>query len=281
VSRRLMALATPRIHHDALDWVRRVVANGGSCSQSTLRAVSAFCDAIDRAGIRDCFYRLNLFAGNSDASLAAVRTPLYRGPSLGGTQYGNATDTNVNFVAGDYAETGASGGLQGNGLNRYLNTGLATSALPQVATMHLSAYRGPGAMSNRSLIGSRNATDRYHIFRRGDGVHQTTLGQLQNALNFSETGVNDGGLYIGTRTSATSLVLRRNNAQIAINTTSTSPAATTFPFFVFVDNASGAPDGFVSTRMMGYSIGDGLTASQADSFNAAMQVFQTALGRQV
>jgi hypothetical protein len=274
---------TQNQHPEAAAWADRVRTNGGTVSGSTLMAVSRFCRAIDAAGIRDRFYRLNLLCGNSDASLNAVRTPLYRGTSRTGTQYGGTTDTNNNFVAGDYAETGASGGLLGNGTSKYLNTGLALSALPQVATTHLSAYRGPGSMTNRAMLGAADATDTYNIFRRGDGIHQTLLGKVTAAVDttYTEPGVNDGGLYTGTRTGATSLALRRNNAQVAINTTSVTPAAPTSAFFVFANNASGTPQSYFSARLMAYSIGDGLTAAQADSYNTAMQAFQTALARNV
>ena len=109
MSRRWIALTRPRIHHDALDWARRVVSNSGTVSQPTLRAVSTFCDAIDRAGIRDRFYRLNLFCGDN---LSAALVPLYRNSSSTGTQLGGLTDTNAAvsgqspFVSGDYTLTG-------------------------------------------------------------------------------------------------------------------------------------------------------------------------------
>jgi len=105
-------LLRPRstIHPEAADWANRVRANSGSVSGTTLNAVSKFCASISSAGIRDRFYRLNLFCGTG---LAACLMPLYRGPSLGGTQYGGTTDTNNGpFVSGDYTETGTSGGLK-------------------------------------------------------------------------------------------------------------------------------------------------------------------------
>jgi hypothetical protein len=73
---------------DAADWIRRVQANDGAVSTATANAVTDFCNAIDAAGIRDRFYRLNGFCGTG---LNACLVPLYRGPSLSGTQYGNAT----------------------------------------------------------------------------------------------------------------------------------------------------------------------------------------------
>ena len=136
MSPRLLRPIASGVHPEAAAWRSAVVANGGSVSASTVKAVSAFCAAINAAGIRDRFYRLSLMCGDSDVSLVAVRTPLYRGPSLGGTQYGNALDTNNNFVQGDYAETGATGGLKGNGSSKYLDTGLQSDA--PVSYTHLT-----------------------------------------------------------------------------------------------------------------------------------------------
>ena len=120
---RLLRPIASGVHPEAAAWRSAVVANGGSVSGSTMKAVSTFCAAIDSAGIRDRFYRLNLFAGTG---LSACLVPLYRGQSRTGTQYGNITDTNANFVSGDYVETGATGGLKGlRTSTKRLNTGLA------------------------------------------------------------------------------------------------------------------------------------------------------------
>jgi hypothetical protein len=269
---------TSTTHPEAQVWRNAVIANGGTVSGSTLNAVSRFCRSIDAAGIRDRFYRLNLFCGTG---LNAVLVPLYRGQSRTGTQYGNTTDTNNNFVSGDYVETGASGGLLGNLTSKRLNTGLAPSAMPQVATMHISAYRGPGSELSRTMISSRNGTDILEIGRRGDGPHQGVIGLTVSANSANEPSPNDGGHYIATRTSATSLQFRRNNGLVASNTNSVTPGASAQEFVVFAMVTNGVLSTFFPHRMMAYSIGDGLTASQADAFYTAMQAFQTALGRNV
>jgi hypothetical protein len=134
-------------HPEAQAWRNAVIANGGTVSGSTLTAVNNFCRSIDAAGIRDRFYRLNLFAGTG---LPAALVPLYRGQSLTGTQFGNTTDTNNGpFVSGDYAETGASGGLTSNGTSKHLNTGLKADALGQT-DRHLSMVGVPtGATTSK------------------------------------------------------------------------------------------------------------------------------------
>lgn len=276
MSRRSFALARPRVHHDALDWARRVATNGGAVSQRTLRAVSTFCDAIDRAGIRDRFYRLNLFAGNSDASLNAVRTPLFRGPSLTGTQYGNATDMNVNFVQGDYAETGATGGLKGNGTNKRLDTGIAGSAL-SAGNRHVSAYEIINATTDYSpsvVSGSALATQ--HGIGPWTNV-STYAYRTHNAIGGNASATKNVGFWLGSDASTTASVLYRNGSSVASTSGQNAGGSGNNSY-----NILGNPAGEWSEATVGgYSIGLSMTAGQVSSFYTAMQAFQTALGRQV
>ena len=284
MSPRLLRPRATGFHPEAQAWRSAVVGGGGSVSASTLKAVSDFCKSIDADGIRSKFRRLNLFCGNSDASLVAARTPLYRGESRTGTQYGSDLDTNVNFVEGDYTETGASGGLLGNGTSKYLNTGFNVDQLPGAANCHLASYiRGTQSnASARTLIGTlfNGTTDRYRMF-----LLDAAAG---NYRVFSELGVSaqagaatslpnaSGGLIVSTRTSATSLTIYDDGVSIATNTNSVSAVTGAAPFFVFARNG---PTEYYNGRMAGYSIGAGLSGAEATSYYNAMNTFQTALSR--
>jgi hypothetical protein len=48
---------------------------------------------------------------------------------------------------------------------------------------------------------------------------------------------------------------------------------------VFAYSSNGSILGYSSARLCAYSVGLGLTAAQASSYNAAMRSLQTALGR--
>jgi len=275
-------------HPEAAAWATHVVANGGSVSGTTLSAVSKFCASIAAAGIRDRFYRLNLFCGTG---LNACLVPLYRGPSLKGTQYGGTTDTNNGpFVSGDYVETGASGGLIGNGTSKHLNTGLAPNALPSVAAGHLSYWTGGGAVTaTRIIIGTQDASHRY----RWDIRPAVTGGNL--AIFGGTTGVSNStnpgpttqadfgaGMFTATRTSATALTIYKNGITLGDNptfTTSTTPAAHGNNWFVFAYNNSGTATDFYQHRLRAYSIGDGLTGAQVAAFYSAINTFMGALSR--
>jgi hypothetical protein len=278
---RLLRPLASGVHPEAAAWRSAVVANsGGTPSASTMRAVSKFCADIDAAGIRSLMYRVNLFCG---PSLNACLVPLYRGTSRTGTQLGNATDTNNGpFVSGDYTETGASGGLIGNTTTKYLNTGLATDAMPQVTTGHLSFWtRGGSVAGVRRPVGTEAAVsanrffmDRRPVANGGDLIHWGSLASGNN------TDDDTAGLFSGSRTSATDLRFYKNGAQIGITQTgSATMTAHDKPFFVFAGNGNGSPGNYYERRMAAYSIGDGLTGAQMTSFYNALNTFMASLSR--
>lgn len=275
---------TQNQHPEAADWANRVRTNGGSVSGSTLLAVSRFCRAIDAAGIRDRFYRLNLFCGNSDASLNAVRTPLYRGPSRTETQYGNALDTNVNFVQGDYAETGSSSGLKGNGTSKYLNTGfkantnaytdthfgcgLLATETGSAAYKHLmGAYRSAGTLAWFSIYARKN-----------DAVACCHFGNYSASSGFGDT-VNTSSLAIGNIVSVYP-TMYRNGVASGATATAGNNYANADDIFVFAVYGNGtAPFEHTDSRLGWYSIGAAMTAGQVASFHTAITSFNSSLSR--
>jgi hypothetical protein len=274
------------VHPEAVDWATRVTANGGTVSSNTLAAVSTFCASIAlESGLRSAILRLNLFAGNSDASLNAVRTPLYLSGSLGGATIGNTTDTNFNFVAGDYAETGSGGGLKGDGTSKYLNTGFNYSSIPSANSTHLSfsgtslettsgdrmalgSFEFPGDLNRLCILDIQTGTSLR-------GYRSSTVGQAQ----FNNSGITAEPHMIGTRTSVTLNRVYRSGSQAAESTTTAGPTTFARPFAVFAGNNNGTVSAFTAGRLRMYSIGNGLTAAQALAFSNAVIAFNTALGR--
>lgn len=260
---------------DAMNWQARVIANGGSVSATTTKAVDTFCKAIVTAGIRDRFYRLNLFCGTG---LSAALVPLFRGPSLGGTQFGNTTDTNVNFVSGDYVETGATGGLLGNGTSKRLDTGLAPNDIGAMS-FHLSVYQPLAAAgSARRLIGAGTTSplSSYVMETSGDTTAQVTI-----SASASASGTLAAGLLTGSRISSTSLSLYSNGSKLSENTAATSEVGSASTIGVFARNFSGSYTNLWNNRILAYTVGVGMSESQVSAYYTAMQAFQTALTRNV
>jgi hypothetical protein len=278
MSPRLLRPRSTGFHPEAQAWRNAVIANGGTVSGSTLTAVSNFCRSIDAAGIRDRFYRLNLFAGTG---LSAALVPLYRGQSLGGTQFGNATDTNSNFVSGDYVETGATGGLQGNGSTKHLATGLPMTFAGSNQT-HASVGFIPNTATNYTvLLGARYnltgsyahevagtfATFRPSVFSNGAATSAFSPAGGRNTFLQSWSGAGNFQNYYSRNTLLTG---GAGGAYSATNTT---------PFLVFAGDISGT----VSQRFNGnidyYSIGLAFTDSQRNAYADAITAFRTALSR--
>ena len=275
------------VHPEAAAWRTAVVANGGSVSGTTLSAVDKFCKAIDTAGIRDRLYRVNLFCGNS---LSAALVPVFRGPSRTGTQYGNATDTNANFVSGDYNETGSSGGLNGNGTTKYLETGLNPYSAGLAETdFHTAGYFKDALNASGVFIGCVNSNA-----SKGVIFHPAylTLGMYVRFGGLSNSGIENGslsarnGFLLGVRRPGG--VGFRNGSNINATSVTTgsqawASASDSPALFVFARNdvqATPTPLPFAG-RCQAYSIGKSVTDQQAASFHTAMQSFQTALSRNV
>lgn len=286
MSPRLLRPRASGVHPEAADWRNRVIANGGGVpSASTMLAVSRFCAAIDAAGIRNRFARLSLMAGSN---LSACLVPLYRNTSAGASPIGGATDTNVNFVSGDYVETGSTGGLLGNGTSKRLDTGLAPNALATVATGHMSYWTEGGSVTvTKIVMGTADATDRYRIDIRTNaaggnlGVWGKTAG-AGNVVSGSTQQDSGAGLFAITRTSATALTIYKNGATLGetpTSTTSTTPAAHGNNWFVFAYNNDGTATDFYQYRLRSYSIGDGMNATQMAAYYTALNTFMVAMGR--
>jgi len=292
MSPRLLRPVATGFHPEAQVWRNAVIANSGSVSPATLKAVSDFCKSIDAAGIRDRFLRVNLFCGDFNAALV----PLYRGQSRTGTQYGNATDTNSNFVSGDYTETGTSGGLAtgaGN-TNKTLDTGL----LPQPAGIshdnsHMAFYSRQGNTSTGSVIASAvavSSTEHWQWFISGTSG---SVGQFYRSGGSTNSGIEATnaertGHLIAQRSSSGGAMYRQgSNLSLAQNTTNATTWTSTRPLGVrvfarrFLSNVTEQTDQYISTTLQGYSLGLAFTDSQALAYYNAIQAFQAALGRQL
>ena len=282
----------PRTFHpEATAWRSAVIANSGTVSATTMRAVSNFCTAINAAGIRSKFLRLNLVCGNN---LAAARVPLYRGASATGTQYGSAADTNIGpLTANDYSE---ATGLQGNGSSKALDCTIKLGTFKTFGTdydnVHLSVY-------NRSLAGvfgpSFGAFDFNGInFFNGVGINSSSESQYVGPVgpDFISGATSSGdhdmvatsfarGFHLAEFTAAAAGFYGINGANVTgtIQNTfgATFDATDATPLYFLGDF-----NNYSSQLLSAYSCGLPMTsAANRLAFATAMTAFQTALRRNV
>lgn len=284
MSPRLLRPRASGVHPEANAWRTAVVANGGSVSASTMKNVSKFCADIDAAGIRDKFYRLNLFCGTG---LNAALVPLYRGTSRTGTQYGNTTDTNNGpFVSGDYADNSGLTGTGNNGVgvgsSKYLSTGL-TPATVGLSSGHLAAYifdlnQTAPNQSGVVSIRANGITQRWWLEYRQANMIAEYSGS--NFTGFANPSVAEDSHVMLSRTTTSSAKYFRNGTQVGSEfTTTVTTASSSIGWPVFATNIDGAFNGYAPFRMGGYSIGTGMTDAQAAAYSSAMTTFQQAMAR--
>lgn len=292
-------------HPEALDWQSRVISNGGTVSSSTLSAVSNFCSSMDTAGLRSKFLRLNLFCGND---LNACFTPLYLGPSFGGTQYGDPQDGNFGpFGSIDYTETGAGGGLSGNSSNSaYLDTGLNNTSFITTGnpftTMGITYNNIHGAVylsnlgTTESWMGGVIGGNIFG-FEGNDYAGVSVFwgfGESQNwnspaGSYVSNTTCSNEGLIVGNLKSGndvfsvenTSCTDSSSNSNVAGVYTATNIYIMRGPYGYVLPGDPEPSYNSTDDTVAGYSLGLGFSSSELTSYYSALNSFQTALGRNI
>ena len=254
---------------ETLQYADRIAANGGSITQASLVAIDNFVRACQVAGIWSKFIEVGPFAGSN---LNAAMVKLVYQPAAGSVL------TNSSFVSGDYVETGANGGLAGDGA-KYLNTNMLATTLPDNG--HYSFYLREDLTSggNKSFLGALDASNQYWMGSLGPA---TTVDLRYGALtSASALGVMVKGFYTGVRESATSLVYYRDGASIATASGATGTTKPALAIFAWAFNSAGASSGRLNARGSFYSIGQSLTSSEVAALNSAVRNLQTALNRAV
>lgn len=277
---RLLRPLAGGVHPEADAWRTAVVANGGSVSAATVKAVSKFCADIDAAGIRDRFFRLSLMCGDN---LSAVLVPLYRGQSRTGTQHGNATDTNVGaFVSDDYSPTNGLRGRSGKALETGLGNATITSL---IADIGFGAYVPIDQNAICPIMGFDNFNTpanplNCRVWRVSNGtVRYSANGVTYDEPSASVSVVNGRFLTVSRSSGTTTLYINGTSAATDSTGPPISQTGETFAVLAFKRGATYTDAVNVNLTVGAYHIGTSLTNAQASSLNNAMKTFQQAIGR--
>jgi len=271
-------------NEDAKLWIDGVYANGGTVSSTTASAINTFCNSINSAGLRNKIYRLNLFCGNN---LNASLVPVYKGPSYDGIVCGSPFDTNNNFIASDYNETGINAGLKGNGSNKYLNPGM--TVLGTTGNESMSCYvieESTTSAITYYYLGSHATSNNNRTLSI---TYEPTATPIQYQIEDGHTGgVFNTGLTTKTNgfkaASSSGLSLRKLyvNGDIAFTSTTTTVASTgVITPYIFCRNNNGGTYGFGNQRIGSYHIGISMSDLDMYKLYLIVQEFQTYLGRNV
>lgn len=254
---------------DAQAFFNAVVANGGTISTATKGYVNTFVLAAKANGYWSKLNRINLFCG--DQLLAAV-VPL----KIGG---GNTTDTNHNFVNGDYTE---ATGLTGDGSTKYLETGLNPSVSLTANSTHISVYNRSSTGSGH--IGSESGSNNFEMWAPlGGGTvysdqYNATGGQ--GRVNTSGSVATPWGFLVGSRISSSDHQIYRNGSSVATSATS-GGSIPSQAIFIFATSNNGSPGDYSGNSYGSYSFGDGLTSTDVTNYYNDLQAFQTSLARNI
>ena len=269
----LLLLRKRDLDAQAIDWCSRIVAAGGSISWPTLYAASRFVRSCKAAGIWTKLNRVNLLCGNQ---LTAALVPL----KVGG---GSATETNVNFVSGDYTE---ATGITGNGTSKYLNTGfnpVTAGSSTSSFGMFMYASGTDSAGTSRILIGNQSSgTNLSFVGWASSGTVEVGCIGATSSAEYAPSGASAAkqGLLGIVANGSRSQQYYQNGAAVG----SAVVASGSFfngNIFVGATNSSGSPAAYAVRPLRGYFITTGMSAAEVAALNTIMERFQDDLLRGV
>lgn len=246
---------------DAQAFFDRVTTAGGTLTTTEKNATNQLVLDMKSAGIWSAMKAVYPMVG---ASAAACAQNL-KSSSFTGT-----------FTSG---WTFASTGVTGNGTSSYMDSGGFNSAANlSLNSAHISYYSRTNSSSSMVMAGTQSL----YVLGRWTNYHANN--SVESNLGGISTGATTAGFFMSNRTVGTEMKYQINGS---IQTDSTSTAATastteSTPLYMGCQNtASFGIRLFNDYSTAFYSLGDGLTDTQASDFYTAVQTFQTTLSRQV
>jgi len=256
------------------DWVTRVQGQGSDVTiAGTRTAVGIFIDGCLTDATWTKLVRCGIYAGDG---LAAISAPL---KNTGGS----ATDTRVNFVSGDYAQATGLGGSTST--SKYIRTGLQfDSVLMGDQNIHMSFYIREGPDAGITMQNTVNGAAFCGLYIGSTTGGNDTLAafwtksDVAGGIAFTDTSPIGIGHYIASRTSSSAIAIYKNGTSKATDTTS-GPARVSMEISFHCMNYMGSFVNPTARKFEFYSIGTGLSSTDATNLTNRYTTLRTALGR--
>ena len=248
---------------DAQAFFDRVTTAGGTLSTTEKTATNQLVLDMKSAGIW--------------SSMKAVY------PMVGASAAACAQNLKSSSFTGTFSSgwTFASTGVTGNGTSAYFDTTLTPSVSIASQDSVSISYYSRSNITTAVDFGVRVTTPLTIIIAGTCNDTGSTYFRLNHGLGESSAGNSGSSLknYIYNRVSSTT-------ESVFINATKTSSTKSTsgnasLPIFLNAYNNLGSPSNYSNRQCAMFTIGDGLTDTQASNFYTAVQAFQTTLSRQV
>lgn len=187
--------------------------------------------------------------------------------------------TNVGFVAADYKSRGVNGGLQGDAVAKYINTGYPFNADLNLANYHMSVFcEEVDVTTSEYLLGATDVLSADNAIAILGGNVIGALGDTGTKVDWLVTRIL--GHFMLVSNSNNSMKAFYNGVEEDENTSVRSiTLPTIITPFIFANNNNGTAEDFTSARIKTVTIGEGLTDAQVLSLYNAIQIFNERLGR--
>lgn len=206
------------------------------------------------------------------------------GMFIGGTASTHAeTLKGVNDITWNGTLTHASTGSVSNGTDGYGNTNINANTALTLNNSHVAFYSRTNNNTGVGDIGASSATtSRVQIFPRSATNYISDHNSNSAGVRITAANSESTGFYISTRISATDHRAIKNGSQLG--TTSTTTNNGTFPnltITIMGVNNSGTVSTFSTREMCYWSVGEGLTTSEASTYSTLVNTLQTSLSRNI
>jgi hypothetical protein len=264
-----------RYHAAALAYFDRVALAGGTLADSTKSLVNTWFNASE--SYRSKILRANFFLTDTITGLLVA--------TVVNGSVGGSSDTNHGFIGADYS---LAVGLTGDGVGKYLDTGVDPNAAASAATLGLFTYL-TGASSfadDACLIGTYNGNaDRADLSLQNAAAPSDLLGAYI-------TGALGGGRYTpisdtlssfvgasGSGVGVTTLYVDGTPATVAVPAPTVWSGADMGSLFVFAFNLLANPARYAAAKLGAYVITAGMNDAEVLSMYTDMHALQQGLGR--